>query len=54
MDIHHTVKVLYAIANLSNNNSYFSTIFFFAKTPIMDNSTITEFISIRNGRIGIL
>ena len=53
MALHNTIKVLYPITDLPNNNSYFSTLFFFTKCPIVNALAITEFTSIRNIRISI-
>jgi hypothetical protein len=51
--IHNTIKMLYPITNLADDNSYFRALLFFTKGPIMNHSAIAKFTSIRNNRIGI-
>ena len=45
--------MLYPITNLANNHSYFPTLLFFTKGPIMNHSAVAKFASIKNNRIGI-
>jgi len=52
--IHDTIKMLYPITNLANNHSYFPTLLFFTKGPIMNHSAVAKFASIRNDCVGIL